>query len=42
MSARAAPGELALLADGTGRGSGWQVLSQFAFGFRAGSLPVAR
>ena len=28
--------------DGTGRGSGLQVLSHFAFGFRAGSFPLAR
>ena len=46
MSGRAvrAPLLLLLLAldDGTGRGSGLQVLSHFAFGFRAGSCPLAR
>jgi len=33
MSALATPGELLLLADGVGRGSGLQVLSHFVFGF---------
>ena len=41
-AARAPPLLLLAVLDGTGRGSGLQVLSHFAFGFRAGSFPLAR